>query len=1348
MNLTACCAKTSTPTPVYLSTLQRAFFMGRRKDFDLHVHTHLYVEHEFKELDIARLYRAVEILVARHPMLRAWVAADTRLWVQDSVPVLQDIQNYSAMCGDALNLALEGRRESLYRVDGDVELVPNIQVAVTQLASSIRVHINLDLLLLDGSSIRIVLHELSSIYDTIDAPWPVKPLDFVHVAEQMAQLKASNRYQAMLKFWFDRLETLPPGPQLPLRPQAQTIRRSRLIRRKLIIGPERWAMLATKAAMQNVSATALIFSVFTWVLAYWSKQGHFSVTMLMYQIRNQNMGDLSEAVANFAGTLLMEVERKAGQSFLDFCKSIHAEIFRNATKSLVCGMEVLQERNRQDKSTFRAASPVAFVSMINELGNPVQPGRFQMEGDYAIAGGLETPQVLMDHQAISRPDGGVALNWDTMDSAFEPGVIDAMFDAYSRIIDALMTDASGEGIWQKTYTDLRPEVQRVKHQVYNLTQDVKPQTHLHSLFFQQAAKTPAAPYLRFLADSGEPGSLQTPSLQTLSYGAVRGQANALAHQLQQYQLLQGELVAVYLHKGWQQVVAALGILAAGGAYVPLDPRQPQARKQDILKRCACRVAVTQTSLLQDETLAELHALDLATLSIDDTLADLPSRQRLSDTAYVIFTSGSTGTPKGVTLDHTGPVNSILDINRRIGLTAADCLFGLSELNFDLSVYDIFGAAAAGASLMIPPEGAGRDPALCGQLVAAGQVTVWNSVPALAQLFADYHTSRHSWPLRLFMLSGDWIPIGLPQQLQQLGALEVLSLGGATEASIWSIYYPVRQTRSDWKSIPYGYPMTNQSFYVLDQSLQPRPNQVPGELYIGGIGLAKGYWGDEEKTAQAFITHPVSGQRLYRTGDWGVMREAGYIDFLGREDGQVKVRGFRIELGEIEAVLQRHPKVQAAVAKVIGAKPQDAYIAAYLVLAADAASEEPREESSELTRNEELAAYLGNFLPSYMLPSRWVLLPQMPLSANGKINRAALLDPEPASHNRSQAAPSGAMQCLLAQHWCEILGLAQVNQGDHFFELGGNSFAAVRLVMALSEQLGRDIAITQLVQAPILADLAAQLEAAQAQAFSHLVELLPQKNCPDAFWFHPSGGNVLCYQDLAQSLRGRFNLVGVQAAKGAAQAQFADFNAMVNAYLAAIRTRQPQGPYYLGGWSMGGVIAYACAQALIKQGAQVAALWLLDSPAPLARPVPDEQGLLSWFLSDLLQRDELPALKSLQKPAPELPEVLQEIQQQGLLPEGNLAGLRDIYACFSANIRLLHGYTAAPLAAPIGCLLAMAEQQVESRVAASSRDTWRRLLPPTHTEQRLACNHYGVVSAAMINQYQAQLCVVQDDVVSA
>ncbi|HMW48226.1 MAG TPA: AMP-binding protein, partial [Cellvibrionaceae bacterium] len=803
MNLTACCAKTSTPTPMYLSTLQRAFFMGRRKDFDLHVHTHLYVEHEFSELDINRLYRAVEILVARHPMLRAWVAPDTQVWVQQVVPVVPDVQDYSAMNGDALNLALEGRRDSLYRVDGDVELVPNIQVAVTQIASGYRVHINLDLLLLDGSSIRIVLHELSAIYDDINGHWPEKPLDFAHVAEQMAQLKASSRYQTMLKFWFERLETLPPGPQLPLRAQTEAIRRSRLIRRKLIIGPERWAMLATKANKQNISATALIFSVFTWVLAYWSKQGHFSVTMLMYQIRNQNMGDLSEAVANFAGTLLMEVERKAGQSFLDFCKSIHAEIFRNATKSLVCGMEVLQERNRQDKSTFRAASPVAFVSMINELGNPVQPGRFQMEGDYAIAGGLETPQVLMDHQAISRPDGGVSLNWDTMDSAFEPGVIDAMFAAYSRLIDALLSDASSAGqsssIWEKTYTDLRPEAQQIKHQVYNLSQDLVPQQHLHSLFFQQAAQTPAAPYLRFLTDPADPNSLQT-----LSYGAVRLLANRLARQLQYSQLAPGELVAVYCSKGWQQVVAAIGILAAGGAYVPLDPRQPLARKQDILNRCDCRLAVTQGAWLTDAALAGLTLFDLEALPEDDlavSMKDLPARQKLSDTAYVIFTSGSTGTPKGVTLDHTGPVNSILDINRRINLTPADCLCGLSELNFDLSVYDIFGAAAAGASLLIPPEGAGRDPALCGQLVQAAQVTVWNSVPALAQLFADYHTSRHSWPLRLFMLSGDWIPIGLPQQLQQLRELEVLSLGGATEASIWSIYYPVRHTRSDWKSIP-------------------------------------------------------------------------------------------------------------------------------------------------------------------------------------------------------------------------------------------------------------------------------------------------------------------------------------------------------------------------------------------------------------------------------------------------------------------------------------------------------------------------------------------------------------------
>lgn len=1322
MNLTACCAKASTPTPVYLSTLQRAFFMGRRKDFDLHVHTHLYVEHEFTELDIPRLYRAVEILVARHAMLRAWVAQDTRLWVQHQVPVLQDIQDYSALQGDALSLALEGRRDSLYRVDGDVELVPNIQVAVTVLAAAYRVHINLDLLLLDGSSIRIVLHELSAIYDDITAPWPEKPLDFAHVAEQMAQLKNSQRYQMMLKFWFERLETLPPGPQLPLRTHTDGTRRSRLIRRKLIIGPERWALLATKASMQNVSATALIFSVFSWVLAYWSKQGHFSVTMLMYQIRNQNMGDLSTAVANFAGTLLMEVERKTQQSFVDFCKSIHAEIFRNATKSLVCGMEVLQERNRQDKSTFRAASPVAFVSMINELGNPVQPGRFQMEGDYAIAGGLETPQVLMDHQAISRPDGGVALNWDTMDSAFEPGVIDAMFAAYSRMLEALLSDVSGEGIWQKTYTDLRPEAQQIKHQVYNLSQAAIPQQHLHSLFFAQAAKTPTAPYLRFAADPSKPASLHS-----LSYGAVRALANSLARQLLDKQLQPGELVAVYLNKGWQQVVASLGILAAGGAYVPLDPRQPLARKQDILHRCACRLAVSQGVYQQDAALAGLDLLDLDALSGDDSLADLPPRQLLSDTAYVIFTSGSTGTPKGVSLDHTGPVNSILDINTRINLQPDDCLFGLSELNFDLSVYDIFGTAAAGASVLIPPEGAGRDPALCGRLVQAGAVTVWNSVPALAQLFADYHSTASAWPLRLFMLSGDWIPIGLPQQLQQLGELAVLSLGGATEASIWSIYYPVRQTRSSWKSIPYGYPMTNQSLYVLDQSLQPRPNQVPGELYIGGIGLAKGYWGDEEKTAQAFITHPVSGQRLYRTGDWGVMREAGYIDFLGREDGQVKVRGFRIELGEIEAVLQRHPSVQAAVAKVIGAKPQDAYLAAYVVLDAQ------NPPSSEALHN-----YLSAYVPSYMLPSRWVVLAAMPLSANGKINRAALPDPEPHSHSRNQAAPSSAMECLLAQHWCAILGLEQVRLGDHFFELGGNSFAAVRLVMSLSEQLGRDIAITQLVQAPILEDLAALLEAEQAQAFSHLVELLPQHNCPDAFWFHPSGGNVLCYQDLANSLRGRFNLIGVQAAKGAAQSQFSDFDAMLHTYLAAIRQRQPQGPYYLGGWSMGGVIAYAAAEALLQQGQKVVALWLLDSPAPVARAVPNAQGLLSWFLCDLLQLDELPALHSLANPHPELGAVLTEIQQQGLLPAGNLRGLEAIYACFSANIRLLHAYNAAPLSAAVPCLLAMAEQQVESRVAGNSLTTWRRLLPSQCREMHLACNHYGVVSAPMIARYQQQI----------
>jgi amino acid adenylation domain-containing protein len=322
-----------------------------------------------------------------------------------------------------------------------------------------------------------------------------------------------------------------------------------------------------------------------------------------------------------------------------------------------------------------------------------------------------------------------------------------------------------------------------------------------------------------------------------------------------------------------------------------------------------------------------------------------------DLAYVIYTSGSTGTPKGVMIDHRGAVNTILDVNQRFGVGPLDRVFALSAFNFDLSVYDVFGPLAAGGAVVLPAESRLLDPGSWGELVERHRVTLWNSVPALLEMLVlneEANDTGRLRSLRVAMLSGDWLPVSLPDRLRGLAeTVEVVSMGGATEASIWSILYPIGAVDPAWRSIPYGRAMLNQTFHVLDANLEPRPFWVPGELFIGGIGLALGYWRDEERTNERFFVHPRTGERLYRTGDLGRWLPDGNIEFLGREDFQVKIRGHRIELGEIEAALQQVREVQSAVVSVAGSGQEDRRLVAYVVLRQPAAGgEEPVTPAAE------------------------------------------------------------------------------------------------------------------------------------------------------------------------------------------------------------------------------------------------------------------------------------------------------------------------------------------------------------------------------------------------------------------
>jgi amino acid adenylation domain-containing protein len=460
------------------------------------------------------------------------------------------------------------------------------------------------------------------------------------------------------------------------------------------------------------------------------------------------------------------------------------------------------------------------------------------------------------------------------------------------------------------------------------------------------------------------------------------------------------------------------------------------------------------------------------ITLDDQALDKQSehmptcRTSNDDTAYVIYTSGSTGKPKGCVIAHQAALNTVVDINRRFSVASNDKIMAISSLSFDLSVYDVFGGLAVGATLVMP-ESQTPDPAIWLSLAIDHEVTIWNSVPALIEMLAEYAEETGKLlpqSLRLALLSGDWIPLSVPPSLITFNPnMEIVSLGGATEASIWSIFHIIGRIEPDWTSIPYGRPLANQTMHVLNAWMEDCPPWVTGEICIGGTGVAKGYHNAPEITAASFVTHPVTGEILYRTGDQGRMRPEGWIEFLGRKDNQVKLRGYRIELGEIEDAIGKTGLVSKGVAHIIGETNENRQLIAFVIL--DTALE------NKETFDGELLTALGKRLPRYMVPSQIVHLNELPLTANGKVDRKKLAAlGENLGAESVYVPPRNDTEFRLVELWKDLLDLEQVSVFDDFFALGGNSLIASRLIVKIHEIFEIELPFARLFEASNIAKL--------------------------------------------------------------------------------------------------------------------------------------------------------------------------------------------------------------------------------------------------------------------------------------
>jgi amino acid adenylation domain-containing protein len=716
-----------------------------------------------------------------------------------------------------------------------------------------------------------------------------------------------------------------------------------------------------------------------------------------------------------------------------------------------------------------------------------------------------------------------------------------------------------------------------RHQLlveWNATGLLNPSRRADELIAAQAAAIPAKVALE---SAGE----------RLTYGELEARANQLARYLQSLGVGPDVLVGICTERSLEMVVGLLGIMKAGGAYVPIDPGFPAERQRFMLQDAEVRVLLTQEELLTGlpPHEAEVVCLDRDAERIAAASTNAPRCAATPDhLAYVIYTSGSTGRPKGVQIPHRALVNFLTSMGERPGMRAEDVLVAVTTLSFDIAGLELYLPLVSGARVVVAARETAANPRQLAELIERSAATVVQATPTTWRMLVDAGWAGQ--PGLKVLCGGEALPRMLAEQLLERD-VELWNMYGPTESTIWSTVRPI--TTLD-EPLTIGRPIANTTLYILDDRLQAVPVGIPGELHIGGQGLARGYLKRPELTSERFIAHPFDqtpGARLYKTGDLARYRSNGEVEFLGRLDHQVKVRGFRIELGEIETALARHPGVQAAVVTTREDSPGDVRLIGYVI------------PSGESISANELRHSLEETLPSYMVPSAIVTLDAFPLTPNGKIDRKAL--PAPVFERAPEdayIAPRTPLEQRLTGIWEKVLGIHQIGVRDDFFDLGATSIVAAELFARVERELGSRLPLAPVFQAPTIEALAQLLEKGPGvERWTSLVPIQPKGPKPPIFCVHGGAGTILHLQPLSRRLGSDQPFYGLQARGlygGASPLQTVE--EMAVHYLAELRSVQPHGPYYLAGYCFGAIVAFDMAHRLLRDGEDVAVLVTFNGPS--------------------------------------------------------------------------------------------------------------------------------------------------------
>ncbi len=889
--------RTNRYEPFPLTDVQSAYLLGRNNLFEYGgVACHVYLSIRYKELEPAKVRSIWNKLIAKYDMLHAIIDESGFQQVLKEIPQLE-VPEWDLVQNPEKQKEYETFVSEMSTRTYAIGKWPMFGIAVSKHQDCAILHFSIEFLIADWTSIWKLVSEFEAAYFDgieISGEEEISFRDYL-VAEK--KVKMSAQYEKEKKYWMDRISTLPEAPDLPKLPLSED--HKKFSRKFLRIAAKDWNIIKERAKRYGITPTVPILASYADVLAKWSTNKRFCVNMTVLN-RLPLHEKVMDIVGDFTSLSLLEIDSHSSNSFLARAKKINAQLFADLDNRLFSGVEVMREISRQSKKTG-LSMPIVYTSAIGlaDSGAPLR-------GDF-VGGISQTPQTFIDCQVM---DGsfGLQANWDYREGVFPEGILESMFESFENRLRTLADESSN---WENIADIALPARDLEERKTANDTQKDWNERLLQDDFIQSVKRTPQ----KIAIDDGH---------IKFSFKELDARAKVLANELISCGVKPQDCVPVLMEKSAWQVVSVLGILYAGAIYVPIAAAKAMGRAEKIVKKMQAKIAVgisTDKPLLE----SELKTIQVDTLSNATSFDEnkFPKRSP-NDIAYIIYTSGSTGEPKGVVITHKGAMNTIDDMNDRFGITAEDNVLGLSQLNFDLSVYDLFGILAHGGTLIYPASEDYMNPEAWEKELHKHHITVWNTVPALMKMLLNYVESKPQakpLPLREIFLSGDWIPLDMPEKIRNAApGADVICLGGATEASIWSNYH--RYNPNDGlKILPYGRPLANQTMHILDEQLRPCPTMVAGQIALGGDGVALGYYGDKERTDAQFVNLPDTNEHVYLTGDLGRYLPGGEIEFLGRKDNQVKIRGHRIELGEIENVFKDHPLIRDAAAIVNSEKSE-------------------------------------------------------------------------------------------------------------------------------------------------------------------------------------------------------------------------------------------------------------------------------------------------------------------------------------------------------------------------------------------------------------------------------------------